>query len=273
MMIVTMCLIGIAYKAHPRYPLLVAANRDEFHGRPADPARFWPDAPEVLAGRDRQAGGTWLGLSLTGRFAAVTNFREPDSPTTGERSRGELVAAFLTDTETAEGFARRVTEDGARYGGFSLLVMDRDSLWFASNRGRSPLPVPAGVHGLANQVLDSPWPKVQRIQDHLARGAVEARSDDELLLRCLRDTSPAPDRELPDTGVGLERERLLSPPFIISDAYGTRCSTLVRLDAYGRAVFREDSYDAAGGTLWSRRFRFQLHRETAPACRAEPASE
>lgn len=267
-----MCLIGIAYRAHPRYPLLVAANRDEFHGRPADPAGFWPDTPDVLAGRDRVAGGTWLGLSLTGRFAAVTNFREPASPTSGERSRGELVTAFLAGTEPAASFARRVTENGARYGGFSLLVMDRDALWFASNRGQSPRNVPAGIHGLANQALDTPWPKVERLRDQLSREAAGSRPDDDTLMRCLQDTAQAPDRELPDTGVGLERERLLSPPFIVNETYGTRCSTLVHLDADGRAAFREDSYDPAGGTLFSRRFRFRIGRDATPVQRKEAES-
>lgn len=253
-----MCLIGVAYRVHPRYPLLVAANRDEFHARPADPAGFWRDHPELLAGRDRQGGGTWLGLSLAGRFAAVTNYREPASATTGERSRGELVTGFLTGRQSAAAFARSVTDCGAQYGGFSLLVMDSASLWFASNRGQSPREVPAGVHGLANQALDTPWPKVARMREQLSREAAQPGPDDDALIHCLRDTTHAPDRELPDTGVGLERERLLSPPFIINELYGTRCSTLVRLDADGRAAFREDTYRPTGEPLCSRRFRFRL---------------
>lgn len=259
-----MCLIGIAYRTDPRWPFVVAANRDEFHARPADPAGFWRDAPGVLAGRDRQGGGTWLGISLAGRFAAVTNYREPAMATTGERSRGELVAQFLNGDEPAADFARRVTEDGSRYGGFSLLVMDRASLWFASNRGDSPLPVPPGVHGLSNQSLNSPWPKVDRIRAHLAEDASAARPHGNRLLRYLKDTSRAPDRELPDTGVGPERERLLSAPFIVNEAYGTRCSTLIRLDADGRCAFREDSYTAAGATACVRRFRFRLDVERMP---------
>lgn len=254
-----MCLIGIAYRTHPRYPLLVAANRDEFHARPADPAGFWLDAPNLIAGRDRLGGGTWLGLSLAGRFAAVTNFREPATATTGERSRGELVTRFLAGDEPASGFARSVTETGAQYGGFSLLVMDRDSLWFASNRAESPLPVPPGVHALSNQTLDSPWPKVQRMREQLASEASNTRPGIEPLLGSLRDTAHAPDRELPDTGVGLERERLLSPPFIVDKEYGTRCSTLVRVDADDRVLFREDSYGPAGAMLYSRRFFFRLY--------------
>lgn len=251
-----MCLIGIAYGANARYPLLVAANRDEFHQRPTEAACFWPDAPEVLAGRDRVAGGTWLGLSLEGRFAAVTNYREPASPTGGERSRGALVTDFLRGPEPAACFARRVTAEGARYGGFSLLLMDGDSLWFASNRAGAPHSVAPGVHGLSNGPLDSPWPKVARLRELLARSAAGARPDGAGLLQCLRSSRGARDRDLPDTGVGLERERLLSAPFIVSEAYGTRCSTLLLVDADGRARFREDSYDALGRTRCSRRFRF-----------------
>lgn len=260
-----MCLIGIAYGMHPRYPLLVAANRDEFHERPADPARFWPDSPTLLAGRDRRGGGTWLGLSLAGRFAAVTNFREPASPTTGQRSRGELVARFLEGDQPAAAFARRVTADGDRYGGFGLLVMDRRSMWFASNRVASPAPVAAGVHGLSNQALDSPWPKVDRIRAGLTREAAARRPDSRRLLTVLRDTTRAPDHDLPDTGVGLERERLLSPPFIVDDVYGTRCTTLLLVDADGRCTFREDSYTAVGEPFRSRRYRFRCRRLAAPA--------
>lgn len=259
-----MCLIGIAYRTDPRWPLLVAANRDEFHARPADPAGFWPDDPGLLAGRDRQGGGTWLGISLAGRFAAVTNYREPATATTGERSRGELVAEFLRGDEPAANFARRVTEDGSRFGGFSLLVMDRASLWFASNRGDAPLPVPPGVHGLGNQSLDSRWPKVDRIRSLMAEEVSATRPGDNRLLGCLRDTTRAPDHELPDTGVGPERERLLSAPFIISDSYGTRCSTLIRVDAEGRCAFREDSYTHTGATACVRRFRFRLDVERMP---------
>lgn len=260
-----MCLIGIAYRTNARYPLLVAANRDEFHARPADAARFWPDAPDVLAGRDRVAGGTWLGLSLDGRFAAVTNYREPASPTSGARSRGALVTQFLRGSETAVRFARRLTAEGEHYGGFSLLLMDGDSLWFASNRAGPPHAVPPGVHGLSNGPLDSPWPKVSRLREFLAGGAAEARPDGDRLLQCLRSTQGAPDRDLPDTGVGLERERLLSAPFVKSDTYGTRCSTLVSLDADGRVHFREDGYDARGSVKHSRRFRFHLRGESGPA--------
>lgn len=259
-----MCLIGIAYGMHPRFPLLVAANRDEFHERPADPARFWPDSPALLAGRDRRGGGTWLGLSLAGRFAAVTNFREPASPTTGPRSRGELVAQFLEGDQPAGAFARRVTADGAGYGGFGLLVMDRDSMWFASNRVDSPVPVPAGVHGLSNRALNSPWPKVERMRAELARQTAAPRPDIRRLLPALRDTTRAPDHDLPDTGVGLERERLLSAPFIVNDTYGTRCSTLLLVDADGRCTFREDGYTAAGDTFRSRRFRFRCRPLAAP---------
>lgn len=260
-----MCLIGIAYGMHPRFPLLVAANRDEFHERAADPARFWPDHPALLAGRDRRGGGTWLGLSLAGRFAAVTNFREPASPTTGRRSRGELVVQFLEGDQSAATFARRVTADGARYGGFGLLVMDRCSMWFASNRVDSPVPVPTGVHGLSNQALNSPWPKVDRMRAELARQAAATRPEMRRLLSALRDTTRAPDHDLPETGVGLERERLLSPPFIVDDSYGTRCSTLLRVDADGRCTFREDSYTAAGDTFCSRRYRFLCRPLAAPA--------
>lgn len=254
-----MCLIGIAFRAHPRYPLLVAANRDEFHARPTQPAHFWPDAPRLLAGRDEQAGGTWMGITLHGRFAAVTNYREPDASTSGRQSRGSLVVDFLKGAESAQASSQRAVREGDEYGGFSLLVMDGESLWFASNCGDAPQPVAPGVHGLSNQHLESNWPKVKRVREALARETTEPRPSLDRLLDTLQDRTTAPDEFLPDTGVGLERERMLSSPFVATDGYGTRSSTLLSIDADGRVTVLEVSYGADGRTRFSRRFRFQLH--------------
>lgn len=219
-----MCLIALAWQAHPDYPLVVAANRDEFHARATAPARFWPEAPALLAGRDLAAGGTWMGVTRAGRFAALTNFREP-AVAKGSRSRGLLVSEYLLSDEGPMAYARRVMAAAEDYSGFNLLVGDADSLVVASNRGTPPTALAPGIYGLSNHLLDSPWPKVERarvaLRDRLADPAVEG------LLALLADDAAVPDEDLPDTGVGLHLERLLATPFIRSDGYGTRSSTVL----------------------------------------------
>lgn len=239
-----MCLIALAWQAHPDYPLIVAANRDEFHHRPAAAARFWPEAPAVLAGRDLAAGGTWLGITRRGRFAALTNVREPGAAQ-GSRSRGLLVSAFLQGGDSPQTYAAAVAADGAAYSGFNLLVGDADSLWWVSNRAPAPAPVVPGVHALSNHLFNTPWPKVQRARDGLA--AALAVPSAERLFALLADDRAAPDDELPDTGVGLAMERLLSPPFIRSGGYGTRCSSVL-LAGRERILFAEQTFtpDGAG---------------------------
>lgn len=227
-----MCLIVLAWQAHPDYPLIVAANRDEFHARATAPARFWPEAPAVLAGRDLAAGGTWMGVTRSGRFAALTNFREP-AAAKGSRSRGLLVSEYLLSSMEPMAYAEQVMADAGLYSGFNLLLGDADRLVVASNRGTPPTVLPPGVYGLSNHLLDSPWPKVER-----ARAALAARLPApgvDSLLQLLADDAAAPDEDLPDTGVGLDLERLLSSPFIRSPGYGTRSSTVLLA---GRARIR-----------------------------------
>lgn len=233
-----MCLIAVAWQAHPDYPLIMVANRDEFHARPAAPARFWEEAPEVLAGRDLSAGGTWMGITRQGRFAALTNVREPGMPK-GERSRGLLVSAYLLGDSSPEAYAEQVAAEGAAYSGFNLLVGDADSLWWVSNRGEGPVRLGPGVHGLSNHLLNSPWPKVE-----LARRGLQAQlqsPDPEALFALLADERRAADADLPQTGVGLDMERLLSSPFIRSSLYGTRSSTVL-LAGHERIHFVEQTF-------------------------------
>lgn len=255
-----MCLIGFATGASARFPLVLAANRDEFQDRPAAPARFWPDRPEILAGRDGIAGGTWLGVGLRGRVAAVTNFREGRRPEPGQRSRGELVAGFLDGDLDAAAFARRVHRDGDAYAGFSLVLADPAGCWFVSNRDGKPLPVAPGVHGLSNHLLDTPWPKVTRIREALHVALAGGAPDTAALFHVLGDTARPPDHALPDTGVGAELERQLSPPFVTGDTYGTRCATVVCIDAEGRVHFRERSFGPAGRPGIERGYRCRLGR-------------
>ncbi len=254
-----MCLILVAWRAHPDYPLVVAANRDEFFARPAAEAGWWPDAPSVFAGRDLEAGGTWLGLDRDGRFAGLTNFRDPQRNRDGTPSRGALVADFLRGREsTAEALARLQFE-GPRYNAFNLLVSDGDSLGIYESASGSARLLEPGLHALSNHLLDTPWPKVTAGKSRLAR-ALRALPDDTPLCELLRDDRPAPDAELPRTGVSLAWERMLSSAFIRAPGYGTRCSTVVTRDRHGWTRVTESSWDAVGVETGRVVERFQVNR-------------
>ena len=252
-----MCLIVVGIGLRPDVPLMLAANRDEFFARPTQAADFWPDADDVLAGRDLEQGGTWLGLTRGGRLAALTNYREGGRPRTGTRSRGWLVRDFLVSDAEPGPYLGRVQDAAHRFDGFNLLLGGREELHYYSNRGGDPMPLSPGVHGLSNHLLDSPWPKVERAKARLADLA-DAPGDalDERLFELLADDRRAPDDELPQTGVSLEWERVLSSAFIRTDAYGTRSSTVILIGADGRMLFEERSF-AGDGTEAQRR-RFEL---------------
>jgi len=258
-----MCLILLAWRAHPRCPLIVAANRDERYARPAAPAAWWDDAPEVFAGRDLEGGGTWMGVSRAGRFAAITNYRDPGRHRPGAPSRGALVADFLRgEGASAAAYAAGVGARGARFNGFCLLVADAAELWYVSNREAGPRLLAGGVYGLSNHLLDTPWPKVERGKHALAREADRARPSAERLFEVLADRAEAPAERLPDTGVGRARERALSPLFIRTPEYGTRCSTVLVIDREGEACFEERSFD--GRSVQPETVRERL-RVAAPA--------
>jgi len=240
-----MCLILLAWRAHPEYPLVVAANRDEYHARPSAPAGFWEDRPDILGGRDLEFMGTWMGMTRAGKFAAVTNYRGSDGACAGTLSRGLLAGRFLENGERPADFVGALAREGSAYRGFNFLAGDLDELWWVSNRGPGPRRLDAGIHGLSNHLLDTPWPKVTRGKLRLAR-ALETAPAVDPLLALLADTSIAADAELPDTGVGRERERALSAARIVSAGYGTRCSTVLMLGRTGRARFAERTYDAEG---------------------------
>lgn len=253
-----MCLILIAAGAHPDYPLIVAANRDESYSRPAAPAAFWKDEPEVFGGRDLERGGTWLGVARSGRFAAITNYRQGRSADAG-RSRGELTREYLTGNAAPADYLARVEQRAALYNGFSLIVGYPGELWFYSNRGAAPQRIAPGVHGLSNHLLDEPWPKVRRGIAELS--ALLRAGEDELvtsLLQLLADRAPAPDALLPTTGVALERERALSASFIEGATYGTRASTVLLVRADARVLFRERSFGPEGAQLGEIEQRFEI---------------
>lgn len=240
-----MCLILVAWRAHPDFPLVVAANRDEFFARPTAAAQWWPAPADIFAGRDLQAGGTWLGVNRRGAFAGLTNFRDPAAQRANAPSRGSLVAQALVEGGPAAAHLARLAGEASAYNGFNLMFSDgRDLAVFESVSGRGQVLGP-GVYGLSNHLLDTPWPKVLAAKSQL-HTALERLPDSAPLLALLRDDRPAPDAALPRTGVSLEWERLLSSAFIRAPGYGTRCSTVILMDGAGRLSFREWTWDAAG---------------------------
>ena len=242
-----MCLICVAWRCHPRYRLVVAANRDEFHVRPALAAHWWADAPGVLAGRDLEAGGTWLGVASGGRFAALTNYREPSTWRADVRSRGTLVSEFLAGDDSAPNYLGRIAAEGHRYNGFGLLAMDGETLAFASNRSPGVIRLGPGIFGLSNHLLDTPWPKVTEGKAEVERlvAAPELHVRDVLALLAA-GRSPGVEALCADNTSDLGRMRWRSSPFILGGAYGTRTSTAVLLDAGGAGVFVERSFDSSG---------------------------
>jgi uncharacterized protein with NRDE domain len=242
-----MCLIVIANRQHPQYRLIIAVNRDEYYQRPTAAAAFWADCPGVLAGRDLQQMGAWLGITRTGRFAALTNYRDPAAVLPSARSRGELVKNFLCGNKSASDYLRQVEQEGGCYNGFNLLVRDKSSLLYYSNRGGGIREIGSGVYGLSNHLLDTPWPKVLKAKAKMTEFVSQPgrQINCESLFAVLADARQAPDEDLPDTGVGMEWERALSPIFIATPDYGTRSSTVILEDYNGRVRFIERTASAS----------------------------
>ncbi len=239
-----MCLILLAVDAHPKYRLILAANRDEYFSRPTAPAAFWDDAPSLLAGRDLKGGGTWLGMTRTGRIAAITNYRDPRREKQDAPSRGYLVSGFLTSAMSTEEYLEFLKREASAYNGFSLIFGEPGRLRFFSNRGEGPLSLEAGIHGLSNHLLDTPWPKVSRGREALARVVAKGETvQPDELFAILGDRTVAPDELLPNTGVGIELERFLSPLFTATPLYGTRSSTVILVDREDRVTFSERTFN------------------------------
>ncbi len=240
-----MCLLAFAWRPGQPQPLLVLANRDEFYARPSQALSEWPDNPGLFAGRDLQAGGTWLGVDRRGRFAALTNIRDPRQPP-GQHSRGALPRDFLQGELSITDYLARLQAQLPRYAGFNLLLGDGQQLCHLNARSGQARVLAPGLYALSNADLDSPWPKLLRLRQGLAE---HLDADDERLLELLADRQPATDAELPDTGIGQASERLLSSIFIHSAHYGTRASTLLRQFADGRQQLRERRFGPLGQAL------------------------
>ena len=254
-----MCLILFAHGAHADYPLVIAANRDEYYQRPTAKAAFWQDHPHILAGRDLECMGTWLGVTRRGRFAALTNFRDPGERKTDAPSRGQLVSGFLVAEREPREYLEEVATLAPRYNGFSLLAGDIDGVFFFSSRTGSVQPVPPGIHGLSNHLLDTPWPKVAQGKQRL-QAALTLEPSAEALLQLLHDREPAAQSELPDTGIGVEMERVLSSALIVSPQYGTRASTAVLFGRDGDVDFSERTILRGGGIGATVSLRFSVNR-------------
>ena len=244
-----MCIAYLSLGANPHWPLFIAANRDEFHDRPALPARPWLEAPKMIAGRDLSAGGTWLGFSQSERWALLTNFRDPASHREGLESRGSLVCDFLQGKSSAKEYTKYIHSRANLYNGFNLIVGQGTTAWYVGNHSANtgPVQLEPGRYALSNHALDTPWPKVQRLRHRLDALVPQAELLDlEPIYATLRDDVRADDQALPRTGIPLETERLLSSIFIISPNYGTRCSTIIALDGQGQGIFSETTYDRNG---------------------------
>lgn len=249
-----MCLILFAHQTHSEYPLVFAGNRDEFYGRPTAHAEFRDDAPNVLAGRDLKSGGTWLGVTRNGHWATVTNVRDSTEPRLDAPSRGHLVSEYLKSEPSPESYLQSIADDADRYNGFNLMVGTPGELYFLSNRDGPVREIEPGIHGISNGRMDEPWPKVERGKARL-RSVLSGTLSVNRLLEILADREQAPDEELPETGVDLEIERMLSSAFIQGERYGTRSSTVLLMDRSGTITFVERSFDR-GRPEETRRFSF-----------------
>lgn len=253
-----MCLALVAFDAHDRYRLIVAANRDEFHGRASAPANYWQDYPNILGGRDLEGGGTWLGVNRRGSFAAITNVRRPGVGTP-PRSRGLILNDFLRHDRSPQSFLNDLYSERDEYAGFNFIgAKNEEFSWYSNHSGDAQSLAP-GVYGLSNHLLDTPWPKVTRLKQAFAQITTQDPSDlSAALFDVLANEKIAPDHELPDSGIELEYERILSPIFINGENYGTRCSTIVLIDRNNRLSFFERRFGPNKAFLGEQSFEFEI---------------
>ncbi|WP_449538199.1 NRDE family protein [Ferdinandcohnia sp. Marseille-Q9671] len=252
-----MCLVLFAYRMHPVYKVIMASNRDEFYQRPTAPIHFWEDHPSLLAGRDLEKKGTWMGVTKLGRFAALTNYRNPAENTDGKQSRGKLVTDALTYKGKIADYMKELAEVNSNFPGYNLLVGDPSNLYYYSNVEKHLKELKPGVHGLSNHLLDTEWPKVVKGKEGLSK-LLNQKNLVERLLELLRNTDRPHDDHLPKTGVALEWERILSPLFIKAQGYGTRSSTILLLSDtdvhYVERVHTDTHYQ-------DKEYRFPIHRQ------------
>lgn len=255
-----MCIVNFHFQNHSKYKLIVVANRDEFYERPTEPAHYWEDEPNILAGRDLDQMGTWLGISKEGKFAAITNYRDPRLPETGRYSRGEIIRNFLTNNIEPDSFVKELKKDRENYGGYNVILGDPSALYHYNNVLDESKDINAGTHSLSNHSLDTPWPKVlkgkTRLNEYVQTNQEIVNID--TLFNLVADRSMAEDEELPHTGVGLQMERLLSPIFVKIPNYGTRSSTVVLVDKQNHVTFVERTFQE-GQFQFDKKYEFKIN--------------
>ena len=252
-----MCLITFAWNMHPKYKLILAANRDEFYNRPTAKAAFWENQPEILGGKDLKAGGTWMTVHKNGRFAAVTNYRDLQHIREDVSSRGEIPTDFVNSNLSPEKFLQQLHDHSEEYNGFNVIVSDQREMGHYSNYERKINILKPGIYGLSNSLLDTPWPKVELAKEKFST-AISNSFDHYELLDVMTDTSIAPDESLPDTGISKEMERSLSAMCIRMENYGTCCSTVITIDRDGVVNFTEKSYPVGDRSESTEHFRFKI---------------
>jgi len=256
-----MCLIFFSLNNHPKYKLIIAGNRDEFYARKTATAKFWEDHPTIIGGRDLEASGTWMAMNRNGKISLVTNYRDPANINPNAPSRGQLVSDFLLNGDTPEEYLYKVSLRASQYNGFNLLTGYPDELWYLSNYGKGIQKLESGVYGLSNHLLDTPWPKVHRGKEKFSNSIISSVIDPEALFELLYDEQRSEDQSLPNTGIGLERERALSSMFIKTNGYGTRCSTVILVSHDNQVQFSERVYDLDTFVHETNKFQFAISND------------
>ena len=253
-----MCLIFFSLKQHPDYKLIVAANRDEFYDRKTAAADFWKDQPNIVGGRDLEANGTWLGMTTSGKISMLTNHRDPKNINPTAPSRGQLVSDYLEQDIAPEDYLKKIEPKAVAYNGFNLLTGNTEEFYYLSNYKTGIDKITSGLHGLSNHLLETPWPKVEKGKQKLEQLLLYKDISSQKLFEFLYDENRAADDQLPDTGIGLDRERALSSMFIKSPGYGSRCSTVILIDQQNNVEFSERVYDLVSFEYTTRTFEFKI---------------
>ncbi|MDJ0576031.1 MAG: NRDE family protein [Xenococcaceae cyanobacterium MO_234.B1] len=243
-----MCLTILSYQQNPDFPVILISNRDEYYNRPTKTCHFWDDYPNILGGRDLEFGGSWLAVNRDGSLALVTNYREPHLPNSPSYlSRGLIVKDFLLSSEP-EKFLKELKSNSDKYQGFNLIVSWELKLFYFSSISHCLIQLQAGLYGLSNHLLDTPWPKLKRAKEKFQALLSQKKTPlrPEPIIELMNDSRRFPDDELPETGIGLELERFLSPIFLVGEQYGTRCTSLLQISRSGRIDFYEQNYDSNG---------------------------
>lgn len=254
-----MCLIFLSYKQNKEYPLIVLANRDEFYKRPTQPAHYWVENSNILAGKDLEGGGTWMGITKNGYMSMLTNYRDIANIKSNAPTRGKLVSDYLQGEFSPKEYLLALSKTGSNYNGYSLITGSFDDPWYYSNYGNKVAQLGTGLYGLSNALLDSKWPKIETGKSALAPLLTKEKIDKEALFALMTNPDLAENDQLPETGLPIEKERAISSRFINIEGYGTRCTTLIIVDKNGNVDFTERQYENGVVTGEEHKFNFQTN--------------